>query len=94
MWIFPPLMIPGLITTRVSVPAITPAPSAPRMRGFGHRREPLADPHVEMVERRRPQLDEHLVVARHRIRHVLVPENVRAPVLVDADRLHVGTILA
>ena len=41
-----------------------------------------------MVERRRPQLDEHLAVARHRIRHVLVAQHLRAAVLVDADRLH------
>jgi hypothetical protein len=47
-----------------------------------------------MIERCGPQLDEHLVLARDRIRHVLVPENFRASVLVDADRLHVGTILA
>src|SRR5215216_1133980 len=37
----PSCSIPGLITTRSSVPAITPAPSAPRMRGFGTDGSPL-----------------------------------------------------
>ena len=61
--------------------------------GLRHRREPLAHPDVEVVERRRREADEHLALARLGVGHVLVPEHLGAAVLVDPDRLH-GTILA
>ena len=57
----------------------------PRLR---HRGQALPQPDVEMVERGGPQLDEHLAGARHRIRHVLVAEDLGAALLVDPDRLH------
>ena len=53
------------------------------------RRETLADPEVEMVERRRPQLHEHVVRAGFRIGHLFVPQHLGAAVLVDSDRFHV-----
>ena len=79
---------PGLITTRSSVPASTPAPSAPRIRGFGHRGQPLPHPDVEVVERGRPELDEHLAGRRHGIGDILVAEHLGPALLVDPDRLH------
>src|SRR5439155_1659420 len=53
-----------------------------------HRRQAFADPEIEVVERRRPELDQHLAVARLGIRSVLVDEHLGAAVLVDAYRLH------
>ena len=53
-----------------------------------HGREPHAHPDVEMVERRGRQPDQHLALRRLRIGHVLVPQHVRAAVLVDPNRLH------
>jgi hypothetical protein len=41
-----------------------------------------------MVERRRTEADEHLAGPGDRIFHVLVPEDLGTPVLVDADCLH------
>jgi hypothetical protein len=62
----------------------------PRLR---HGRQPLADPDVEVVERRGTEADEHLSRAGNRIRDVLDPDDVRAAVLVDPGGEH-GTILA
>ena len=76
------------MTTRSPVSARIPAPSAPRMRGFGTDGSPFADPEIEMVQRRRAQLDEDFTCARDGIRRVLVAEHLRAAVLVDANRLH------
>ena len=56
--------------------------------GLRHGREAHAHPHVEVVERRGGEANEHLALARLRVGHVLVPEDVRAAVLVDPDRLH------
>jgi hypothetical protein len=47
-----------------------------------------------MVERSCPELYEDLPVAGHRIRGVLVPEDLGASVLVDADSFHGAGILA
>ncbi len=62
----------------------------PRLRNG---REALANPDVEVVERRRAQLDENLAVARLRVGNLLVAQHVGTAVLMDPDRLH-GTILA
>ena len=53
-----------------------------------HVLEAAALPQIEMVERARA--DAHKRVARTglRIRRLLVAENLRAAVLVEADRLH------
>ena len=56
-----------------------------------HRRETLADPEIQMVERGGAQLNEHLAVARLGIGSILVDEHARIPVDVDAYRFH-GTI--
>src|ERR1051326_3804373 len=92
MWVVPFSMIPGLITTRSSVPAITPAPSAPRMRGFGTDGSPLRiQPSRWFMD---AELDEDLVGGRRRIVDVLVAKDLRSAVLVDANRFHAGRILA
>ena len=56
---------------------------------LGHRRESLADPEVEMVERRGAKLDEDVLRARLGVGRVLVAEDVRAAVRVDSHRFHV-----
>ena len=56
--------------------------------GLRHRGEPLAGPHVEVVERGRAHPDQHLAGPRDRIRDVLVAEDLGPAVLVDDDRLH------
>ena len=53
-----------------------------------HRRQALSDPEVEVVQRRRAQLDEDFACARDGIRRVLVAEHLRSAVLVDANCLH------
>ena len=55
-----------------------------------HRRQALADPDVEVVQRRGAQPDEHLARGRHGIRHLLEHEHLRPAVLVDPNRLHGG----
>ena len=57
----------------------------PRLR---HGRKSHANPHVEVVQRRGSKAHENLAVARHGVGHVLVPEDVRTAVFVDANRLH------
>src|SRR5207302_905900 len=61
----------------------------PRLR---HRRKPFADPDVEMVERRGAKRDQNLAGPGLRIGSVLIAEHLGPAVLVDPDRLHVGTI--
>ena len=80
--------IPGLITTRSSVPAITPAPSAPRIRGFGTDGRPLRIQTSRWLSDAARSSIEHLAVGRLRIGDVLVAQHLGAAVLVDADRLH------
>ena len=53
-----------------------------------HGRQALADPQVEVVERRRAQLDQDLSGAWHRIGGVLVAKHVRPAVLVNAHGFH------
>src|SRR5581483_4071743 len=53
-----------------------------------HGGQPLADPDVEVVERGRAQLDEHVAVARLGVGHVLVAQHLRPAVLVDPNSLH------
>jgi len=65
-------------------------PQDPRFR---HRRKPLPHPHVQVVHRGSCEADQHFALAGLRVGHVLVAQDLRAAVLVDADRLH-GTILA
>ena len=57
-----------------------------------HRRKALAHPEVEVVERRSPQLDQHLAVAGDGIRRVLVSKNLRSAVVVYPDGLHRVTL--
>ncbi len=59
-----------------------------------HRRKSFANPDIEMIERRRPQFDEHLALGGLGIRGVLVAQDLRAAVLMDSDCLHGGRILA
>ncbi len=51
-------------------------------------REALANPDVQVVERRRAQLDQDLSGAWHRIGGVFVAEHFGAPVLVNAHGFH------
>src|SRR5581483_4029331 len=53
-----------------------------------HRRKPLADPDVEVVERRRAHADEHLARPRDGIGRLLEHEHLRSSVLVDTDCAH------
>ena len=48
-----------------------------------------ARPHVQMVQRARAHLDQHLVGAHTRFRALLVPEDFRPAVLVEDDCFHV-----
>ena len=57
----------------------------PRLRHGG---QTLAHPYVKVVQRRSAQPDQHLSGAGDRIRHVLVAQDFRSAVLVDAYRLH------
>ena len=56
-----------------------------------HRGQAFPDPEVEVIERRGAQLDEHLARPGLRIRRILVAEDLRPALLVDADRLHPGS---
>ena len=94
MCILPPSTIPGLMTTRSSVPAITPAPSAPRMRGFGTDGSPLRIQTSRWFIDAARSSTSTSPVAGHRIVDVLVAEHLGPAVLVDADRFHAGRILA
>ena len=97
-----PCSSPGLRTTPLpDVEAVDALPERldhagavcaedPRLR---HGRQPLADPDVEVVERRGPEADEHLSRAGDRIGDLLDAEDLRAAVLVDPGGEH-GTILA
>ena len=53
-----------------------------------HGGKPLPHPEVEVVERRRPQLDEHLARPGDRVGDLLVAEHLGAAVLMDPHRLH------
>src|SRR3954447_13226362 len=55
--------------------------------GLRYGREAHADPDVEVVERRRREADEHLAVTGSRVGYILVPQDLRAALLVDANRL-------
>src|SRR5919204_3990829 len=59
----------------------------PRLR---HRRKPLADPEVEVIERGCPELDDDLARPRLRIGRVLVAQDLRATVLVNTYGPHRG----
>ena len=92
-WIAPVgVSMPGLITTRSPVSTRMPAPSAPRMRGFGTDGQAFADPDVEMVQRGGVQPDEHFSRRRHRIGHLFEDENLGAAVLMDPHRAHRGRL--
>ncbi len=97
----PPASTPGLITTRspTSKP-LTPSPSVlddtrpvgsedARLR---HGRQPLADPDVEMVQRRGAQADEHLACSGLRVGRLLEHQHLGAAVLVDPHRAHRGRL--
>ena len=62
----------------------------PRLRRGG---KPAAQPDVEMVERGRPETDRDLAGPGLRVGRVLVAQDLRPAVLVDADRLH-GAIVS
>ena len=59
-----------------------------------HRRHSLADPDVEMVQRRGAQADEHLACSGLRIGRLLEHEHLGAAVLVDPHRAHRGRLSA
>ena len=52
------------------------------------RAQPAPLPEIEMVERARAHADEHLARREHRIRRVLVAEDVGPAVLMEADGFH------
>ena len=83
-----PRRSPGLITTRSSVPAITPAPSAPRMRGFGTDGSPLRIQTSRWFSDAARSSISTSPSAGSGIGHVFEAQNLRAAVLVDANRLH------
>src|SRR5205807_4768866 len=76
--------IPGLVPDRLHDARAVGAED-PRLR---HRRETLADPDVQVVERCRAQTDEYVARARLRVGCVLVPEDFGPAVLVDTHGLH------
>ena len=57
---------------------------------LGHGREPLAHPEVEMVQRRRAQVDEDFALLRRRVGRILVAQHLWPAVLVNTDCLHRG----
>ena len=57
-------------------------------------REALADPDVEMVERRGAEADEYLAVAGDGVGRLLEHEHLGAAVLVDPNRAHRGRLSA
>ena len=61
----------------------------PRLRDG---RQALADPDVEVVERRGAETDEHLPGIRDRVGRLLEHENLGAAVFVDPHRAHRGRL--
>jgi hypothetical protein len=56
--------------------------------GLRDRRQAAPYPDVEMVQRCGAKVDQDVIRPRFRIRSVLVAQNLRPAVLVDADGLH------
>jgi len=89
--------MPGLITTgspkREAIDTFperlhgagTVGPEDARLR---HRRAALADPHVEMVERRCAKADQDFPGAGRRIGDLVEDEHLGASIVVDPNRLH------
>ena len=65
-----------------------PAPSAPRMRGFGTDGNPLRIQTSRWLREAARSRTRDLARAWHRIGGVFVAEDLRAAVLMDAYRLH------
>ncbi len=91
--------MPGLMTTRCpgsrpETPApsdsTTPAPSAPRIRGFGTDGSPFRIQTSRWFSADGAQPDEHLARSRLRVRGVLEDEHLGAAVLVDTNCPHPG----
>lgn len=61
----------------------------PRLR---HRRKSFTNPEIEMVERRGTKTDQYLAGAWFRVGCILVAQDLRAPVLMNPNRFHAGTI--
>ena len=61
----------------------------PRLRDGG---QPLADPDVEVVERRSTEAHEHLTGPGLRIRRLFEHEHLGTAVLVDPNRAHRGRL--
>jgi hypothetical protein len=61
---------------------------------LGDGRQALADPDVEMVQRRGAETDEHLALTCDRIRRLLEHQHLGAAVLVDPNRAHRGRLSA
>jgi len=76
----------------VAVVGVTGAVGAENSR-LGHGGQPLPHPDVEVVERRGPHPDQDLAGPGLRVGDVLVAQNLRPTVLVNANGLH-GTILS
>jgi hypothetical protein len=71
-----------------------PGPVGPEYSRLRHRGETSADPEIEMVQPRRPHLDEHFPRAGLGIRNLLDHEDLWSAVFVDPSGLHWGRILA
>ena len=95
--IMAPCSMPGLSTTRSptakpSTPApsasTTPAPSAPRIRGFGTEGRPMRTHTSRWLSDAAARRTSTCPVGRLGIGDVLVPQDLGPAVLVDPDRLH------
>src|SRR5207237_3812339 len=53
--------------------------------------ETLADPNIKMVQRASSDANQHLIVARFRIRNIFVAQNFRTAEFVNADGFHVSS---
>ena len=86
--------LPGLkAVDAVPEASTTPAPSAPRIRGFGTDGRPLRTQTSRWLSADVPQPHEDLARAGDQVGHLLEREDVGPPVLVDACGQH-GTIVA
>ena len=89
-----PVLQPGIDHDALARVRADPRAVGPEDARLRHRREALAHPEIEVVQRRGAQLDQDLAGLRDRIGRVLVSENVGAAVVVYPDGLHRGTLPA
>ena len=76
--------------SRLDDATTSPATSLPEMCGSGivTRRQAAPLPEVEMIQRAGADAHQHLARRRHRIRRVLVAQDLGAAVLMEANRAH------